>query len=133
VHRFVSLLLARRSLREIAAENARVSLTQLLRDGRWAWHGVRLNRPDWGGRSHSIAYSVEVPREGLWFHMMFNAYWEALEFELPAVGGARWRRWIDTSLEAPQDIAPWRAAPPVPGDRYRVGPRAVAVLYAAAG
>ena len=65
---------------------------------------------------------------------MCNAYWEALEFELPAVGGRTadilWRRWIDTSLDAPQDIVPWGDAQPVAGERYRVESRSVAVLCA---
>ena len=47
-------------------------------------------------------------------YLILNAYWEPLEFELPAVGdggGEPWRRWIDTSLESPQDIVPWQEAP----------------------
>jgi pullulanase/glycogen debranching enzyme len=34
-----------------------------------------------------------------------NAYWESLDFELPKLrdsSGARWRRWIDTSLDTPK-------------------------------
>ena len=63
---------------------------------------------------------------------MINAYWEALDFELPpvpqtAVSG--WQRWIDTALDAPEDIVDPRAAPPVPGMRYRVMPRSVAALF----
>ena len=62
---------------------------------------------------------------------MFNAYWEALDFELPpapeaAVSG--WQRWIDTSREAFEDITD-AAAPPVPGTQYRVAPRSVVALF----
>ena len=40
-------------------------------------------------------------------YLILNAYWEPLDFELPGVpGGGAWRRWIDTSLKSPQDIAP---------------------------
>ena len=45
---------------------------------------------------------------------MFNAYWEALDFELPLAPGAAvagWQRWIDTSLESPEDILDAAAAP----------------------
>ena len=62
---------------------------------------------------------------------MSNAYWEALDFELPAApetAVSGWRRWIDTALEAPEDIVDPPAAPPVPGTQYRVMPRSVAAL-----
>ena len=60
-----------------------------------------------------------------------NAYWEPLDFELPPPDGDRkWRRWIDTSLDSPEDIVPWQTAPPVTLDKYRAGPRSVAVLWA---
>jgi glycogen operon protein len=133
VHRFVSLLLARRSLRDVEPEKARMSLDQILREGNWGWHGVRLNRPDWRDSSHSVAFSVAVPRQGLWFYMIFNAFWEPLDFELPTPpdgAGGRWRRWIDTSLESPQDIVPWPTAPAVLDGSYPVSPRTVVVLYA---
>jgi len=133
VHRFVSLLLARRTLRDVGAEERRISLDQLLKEGNWAWHGVKVGQPDWGETSHTLAFSVEIPGERLWFHMMFNAYWEPLEFELPAVADQKhggWRRWIDTSLDSPNDIVEWRHALPVPGRAYRVESRTVAVLCA---
>ena len=41
------------------------------------------------------------------FHVMFNAYWEPLTFELPRPDpgvARRWRRWIDTYRDAPEDI-----------------------------
>jgi isoamylase len=68
----------------------------------------------------------------LWLHVMFNAYWEALDFELPLALGtalAGWQRWIDTSLESPEDIMDAVAAPSVPGTRYRLAPRSVAALF----
>ena len=44
---------------------------------------------------------------------MFNAYWEALDFELPLAPGAAlagWQRWIDTSLDGPWTS--WMLLPP---------------------
>jgi glycogen operon protein len=59
-----------------------------------------------------------------------NAYWEALEFELPPAGADAWRRWIDTSRESPEDIVPWQTAPVVDdARRYRAGPQSVVVLW----
>jgi len=66
------------------------------------------------------------------YHVILNAYWEPLEFELPSVAdGARpWRRWIDTFLESPHDIVEPEHAPSVPGHSYPAGPRSVVVLFA---
>ena len=135
LHRFVELLVARRALRKMDTERQRRSLNQLLRGASKAWHGVKLHQPDWSQQSHSLAFSAEVPEENLSFHLIFNAYWEPLEFQLPAerhAAGHPWRRWIDTSLESPDDIQDWPAAPVVTGQTYRAGPRSVVVLIAAA-
>jgi glycogen operon protein len=67
------------------------------------------------------------------FHLILNAYWEPLDFELPAAGGNPWRRWIDTSRPSPQDIVDWQRAPAFPDGTYRAGPRSVVVLYALLG
>jgi glycogen operon protein len=135
LHRFVELLAARRALRKMDTERQRRSLNQLLRGASKSWHGVKLHQPDWSQQSHSLAISAEVPEENLSFHLIFNAYWEPLEFELPAethAAGHPWRRWIDTSLESPQDIQDWPAAPVVTEQTYCAGPRSVVVLIAAA-
>jgi glycogen operon protein len=131
VHRFVRLLIARRLLRDAGAERQRMTLTQLIAQGMTGWHGVKLGRPDWSEHSHSIAFSAELPKEGALVYFIFNAYWEPLNFELPSVkNGDSWRRWIDTSLQAPSDIVPWQEAPFVPEQIYHAGPRSVVVLWA---
>jgi glycogen operon protein len=129
VHRFVRLLVARRLLRDVENERRRVSLKTLLREAIKAWHGVRLDRPDWGDWSHSIALGAELRKEGLLFHLILNAYWEPLEFELPRPTGGTWRRWIDTALDSPDDIVPWEKAPLVHGKTYRAADRSVVMLY----
>jgi isoamylase len=136
LHQFVRKLIAHR-LRLLSAgheESFGLSLNQLLRRAEIDWHGVRLGRPDWSDASHSLALTVR-PRQRqipLWLHVMFNAYWEALDFELPlapeaAVAG--WQRWIDTSLQSPEDIMDAAAAPTVSGIQYRVAPRSVVALF----
>jgi glycogen operon protein len=128
VHRFVSLLNARRSLRSL--DHERLSLTEMLRRANKAWHGVKLHDPDWGDWSHSLALGAEFREEGPHFHMILNAYWEPLDFELPATAGDDpWRRWIDTALESPEDIVPWKLAPPVAAGAYRAQARSVVILY----
>jgi len=133
VHRFTKLVLARRLHRDLSAERERITLTQLINQGTIAWHGIKLNQPDWSGQSHSVALSCELPIEGLHIYLAFNAYWESLDFELPHLDRPEtnsWRRWIDTSLEAPADIVPWNEASSVSGSSYTVGPRSVIVLWA---
>ena len=136
LHRFVQTLIAQR-LRWMAAGRAEtfdLSLNELLRRAEIDWHGILLGRPDWSDNSHSIACTLRSGRGllPLWLHVMSNAYWEALDFELPpAPAGATtgWQRWIDTSLESPEDITIIAAAPPVPGAHYRVAPRSVVALF----
>ena len=133
VHRFVTLLNARRLLRDAEPEGRRLSLNQVLRKAIKAWHGVKLGQPDWGDSSHSLAVTAEARDEKLLVHLILNAYWESLEFELPRAGdddGDSWHRWIDTTLDSPQDIVEWETAPTVPGGTYRAGPRSVVVLFA---
>jgi len=132
LHRFVTLLNARRVLRDAEPERQRVSLNQLIQQADISWHGVRLHEPDWNRSSHSVAFMARLTKERVSYHVILNAYWEPLEFELPAVAkGARpWRRWIDTFLDSPQDIVDPERAPSVPGQTYRTEPRSVVVLFA---
>ncbi|MBV9087738.1 MAG: glycogen debranching enzyme, partial [Acidobacteriaceae bacterium] len=128
VLRFVQLLMRRRVMRDVEHERRRVSLIQVARDVNQAWHGVKLNQPDWSPDSHSLAMTAELKGEGLWIYVILNAYWDALDFELPA---GCWRRCIDTSLGPPQEICEWETALPVLGETYRAGARSVVVLIAA--
>ncbi|TWU05150.1 Glycogen debranching enzyme [Symmachiella macrocystis] len=129
VHRFVKLLLARRLLRGVNHEEQRVSLTDMIGQASNSWHGVKLNQPDWSENSHSIALTAEHRNSS--YHLIFNSYWEPLEFELPAASnGMPWQRWIDTSRSSPEDISEWPDLPPVSGNTYRVEPRSVVVLSA---
>jgi glycogen operon protein len=92
---------------------------------------VKIGKPDWSQDSHSLAFSAELPQEGLRFYLILNAYWEPLHFELPAVTEA-WRRWIDTALDSPHDIVEWKLAPPIPDRMYHAAERSVVVLVGGA-
>jgi glycogen operon protein len=136
LYRFVQTLIAQR-LRWMGAggeETFALSLNQLLRRAEIDWHGVRLGSPDWGYNSHSIAFTLRLGRDRLpfWLHVMFNGYWEPLDFDMPpapAMAVAGWQRWIDTSLESPGDVMDVGNAPPVQGTQYRVAPRSVTALF----
>ena len=130
VHRFVSLLCARRVRRTTEHERRRVSLIQLLTEANESWHGVKLNQPDWSDGSHCLALHAQLRDEGIYFHLILNAYWEPLEFELPQLEAGPWRRWIDTALDSPADIVPWESAPPVTRGVYPAAARSVVMLFA---
>jgi isoamylase len=132
VHRFVKMLCAQRVQRDVEPEQQRMSLNQLLRQGTITWHGVRLGQPDWAASSHSLAATVELRHERLLVHIVLNAWWEPLTFELPHADarGGPWRRWVDTSRPAPEDIVRRHEAPEIGDDRYPVAPRSVVALFA---
>ncbi|MGD9145380.1 MAG: glycogen debranching protein GlgX [Anaerolineae bacterium] len=109
-----------------------LSLVQLLRRSGLRWHGVKLNWPDWSHHSHSLAFSVQGQRGS--FHLIMNAYWEPLDFQLPPPPPGSpdgWRRVIDTALDSPEDFCPWDEAPAVEGSTYPAQPRSLALLLAA--
>ncbi|MCE9608163.1 MAG: glycogen debranching protein GlgX [Planctomycetia bacterium] len=134
VLRFASLLCARRTARDATHEQGRLSIIEMLRKSNHAWHGVRLNQPDWGDSSRSIALTAELPRDGMTIHLIFNAYHDPLEFELPTtIDGRPWRRWIDTGLESPHDIVPWQEAPPTTEPAYSAASRSVVLLFSGGG
>ncbi|MFI5181412.1 MAG: glycogen debranching protein GlgX [Thermoanaerobaculia bacterium] len=133
VLRFVSLLAARRVLRDSEPELERISLCDLLRRANFRWSGVKAGQPDFHPSSRSLAMTAELLNEGLLFHTLLNAWSEPLAFELPAIpgkAGGAWHRWIDTSLDSPDDIVPWQSAPPFAGPAYRAETRSVVVLFA---
>ncbi len=132
VHRFVSMLNARRVLRDVD-QRTRVTLNQLIQQADLMWHGVKLHQPDWGNQSHSVSFTTTVASESVRLQVILNGYWEPLVFELPpaaSAGAGPWRRWIDTFLDSPQDIVDWAQAPLVGGDSYRAEPRSIVVLFA---
>ena len=130
--RFVKLLIERRVTRDVEHERHRVNLSQVLRESKYAFHGVKLNQPDWSPLSHSFAVSGELRNEEVFVHIIFNAYWESLDFELPVLGeGSKgWWRWIDTALDPLHEICEWNGEQRVLRSPYRVGARSVVVLVA---
>lgn len=93
------------------------------------WHGVHLTQPDWGGDSHTLAYELLNPDKDEHIYVMLNAYWEALDFELPQLpDDCAWRRVVDTSLPAPDDFVPAGVKLPVDQLRYTVDPRSSVIF-----
>ena len=130
LRRFFTLLAAHRVRRDSEHELLRLSLNEVLRRQKPQWHGIKPGQPDWSEWSHSVALSLRASDQGAYYYAMFNAYHEPLAFELPPPfqSTGPWRRWIDTSLNAPDDIVEIAASPEVRNSVYRIEARTVAVL-----
>ncbi|MFC2030113.1 glycogen debranching protein GlgX [Chloroflexota bacterium] len=131
IRRFVKELIGFRLSLNVYRQDRDLSLAQVLSQARIQWHGVKLNKPDWGADSHTLAFTAQG-QTGL-FHIILNAYQEALEFELPpAPTGAQngWRRVIDTYRQTPEDCCERGEAPVLEGRRYLVQPNSVVLLVA---
>ena len=95
------------------------------------WHGVQLHAPDWSHESRSLAMHLhgQPNRRQDHIYVIANAHWEAHEFELPVLPGWEWIRVVDTSRDAPFDIADPNGPEKVSDPRqYTAGPRSVVVL-----
>jgi glycogen operon protein len=134
IRRFVKHLIALRLGGQRTKDDETVSLGEILKRANVRWHGVRLGKPDWSDDSHSLAVTIRGRRGRFLFHLIQNAYWEALEFDLPPTGpgGGPWHRLIDTFLPPPDDIVHWTEAAPVAGPSYLVRPRSFVAFLAAA-
>ncbi len=132
IHRFTKMLIALRQNRNLPIHRFRMKLRELLRRQPFQWHGVKLNAPDWGYGSHTLAATVPLLGYQFALHIIINAYWEPLEFEIPRLDKSQesWRRCVDTHLDSPDDVHDWAAAPHVQGPTYRAQPRSVVVLFA---
>jgi glycogen operon protein len=132
IHRFTKgLIRIRRRVATLLDMPDDAGLLDLLRDASFEWSGVRVGAPDLGDDSHSIALTLRSDAGAL--HLIFNAYWEALEFELPTpdVTAGAWRRIVDTSFDTPEDmVADFDAATEVEAATYRTEPRSVVLLAA---
>jgi len=132
LHRFVKTLISQRRIigGELGVQG--LSLNELLREAEIQLHGVRLNAPDLGRESRSLALTVQHRRRNMMLHVVFNAYWEPLVFELPPrmPGHPPWRLWIDTYRDAPDDLHEPPSGPLVQGPTYTVQPRSLVTLFA---
>ncbi len=136
VHRFVKELIAFRQRRDVTTEETTPTLNELLQRAELEWHGVRLNCPDWGDDSHSLAFTMTSRRARFQLHVMVNAYWEPLGFELPprdAHADNEWRLCIDTARDSPGDVCRWEEATAVESSSYLVQPRSIALVARAVG
>jgi len=134
IYRFAKLLIQTRLSRYSTEDLPELTLKDALDRVRARWHGVKLEQPDWGRDSHSIAFTAFSVGGRFAVHVIFNAYWEPLGFEIPVLDPGKWspwERWIDTALESPEDIKEPGARQRLEASEYRVESRAAVVLMAA--
>jgi glycogen operon protein len=93
------------------------------------WHGTKLDQPGWDDpNGRALAATLAGFDGDADLHLIFNMYWEGLDFELPRVPGRGWRKAVDTSQPSPKDIAEFGSEPAVAGNSVRVAERSVVVL-----
>jgi glycogen operon protein len=125
MHRFFQLLIGFRKRHKSLRPNS-------FTDGpKIEWHGVRLGQPDWSQESRSLAMHLSQKHNDLTkeIYLIANSYWNSLTFDLPALFGRSWHRFLDTSFEPPDDILDEGCEAPLDSPKsYTVGPRSVVVL-----
>ncbi len=93
--------------------------------------GVRNNHPDWSHHSHTLSYTLKNSKYKQRMHIMVNAYWEHLQFEIPKPKGNRpWHRILNTAVPSPNDILSFEEAPVIRGGKVYVNARSIVVLMA---
>src|SRR5450432_1995018 len=95
------------------------------------WHGTKLGQPDWSESARMLAFTLGHPEGGDYLHVMINAYWEPLAFDLPPLkSGERWSRIVDTALDSPNDFCDKGKHQVINGDQYWVEDHAAVILLA---
>ena len=69
------------------------------------WHGIKLNRPDWGHWSHTISYSINEASKGSAMWIGLNAYSKSMFFELPTPI-SKWKKLLDTANKSSDELIP---------------------------
>jgi len=127
LHRFVRELVALADGLPELQRDRFWTVTSHLAKGDLSWHGVVVGKPDWSAHSHTLAWTYERSR----VHVMANAWWRPLDFELPPLpANLSWHRILDTSQPSPADIDRGPDAPRLADARHRVPWHSVVVLEA---
>lgn len=88
------------------------------------WHGPKLRQPDLNSHSHTLAFTLVNPRYDHQLHIMINAYWEPINFDVPPLSDKfqePWRRIFDTSMDINGQID-------INTDEYMMAPRSICML-----
>jgi len=69
-----------------------------------SWHGTELNKPDWSENSRSLAFTLFHPEANETIHVIVNAFWKKLKFQIPVLEKRKWYKIVDTSAASPHDF-----------------------------
>lgn len=133
IHRFVKQLIELRRILYRWDHKQSPTLNQLFKQLHIEYHGVKLNQPDWAGYSHSLAILVAKPQRPFVIYMIFNSFWQALEFELPSKfhnADLKWLRVIDTALTEPEDCVEVENAINIDRYHYLAQARSIVMMIA---
>jgi glycogen operon protein len=125
------LIRMRRRLATLLDVPDETNLLDLLANASLEWSGVNVGQPDFADSSHSAALTLRAAPGAL--HIIFNAYWEPLDFELPELDGSLdgWRRIVDTSLDTPHDLSlTFTEGAVIPTPAYRAEARSIVIAAA---
>jgi glycogen operon protein len=79
-----------------------------------------------------LALELDDPFNAEHLHMMFNAFWGSLVFDLPQLPpGQQWQRMVDTALPSPMDFPDTSQALQPGQAQYNVQARSTVILVAA--
>lgn len=127
--RFVQELIKLRRYDDVLEEKIHLSLSDVIHDANIEWHGVHQGQPDWSEHSHSIAVTLLDPYSKDRLYMVFNSYWEELEFEVPCIEG-HWFTLVNTAAKPPEDVYDFKTAPMLETGSVKVAARSVMVFVA---
>ena len=94
------------------------------------WHGTRLNKPDWSENSRSLAFTLFHPEANETIHVVVNAYWKDLKFQLPQLKKNSWYKIVDTSASAPGDFFKVGEGEMIDGKTIVIKDRSIMILMA---
>ena len=92
------------------------------------WYGESLEAPDWqssAARVLCFTLAGVSPQEPA-LHVMINMATAARQLPLPDAAARNWRRIVDTTFVAPDDVVPSGIA--APDRHYVLGPHGIAIF-----
>ena len=94
------------------------------------WHGTELKNPDWSENSKSLAFTLFHPEANEIIHVIVNAFWKNLKFQIPTLKGKKWHKIVDTSATSPNDFFDLGKGETVQRTKINVSDRSIMVLMA---
>ncbi len=100
-----------KALLQLRARLPQLRQPEFLTPAQVQWHGVTLDAPDWGSRSHTLSCLINVGNGMRPVHIIANAYSEPITFALQPAASHNWARVLDTSRPLTEAILPQALAP----------------------